>query len=224
MKIENTQFIIVRHHNTDNPHCHIVFNRVNNEGKTISDKNDRYLNEKVCKQLKDKYNLTYGKGKDQTNIQKLKGAEKTKYEIYKAIQASQYMAKDWQQMEYLLNMQNVSIAYKYKGQTGEIQGISFKKGDYSFKGSDIDRRFSYSKLNYQLEQKQEQSQEQQNNQNQSKIQENNVSDSLLDIATGAIQAHGDDREEQQFKYRMDREENERQYQSKKKKRRRGFGL
>ena len=32
MGITDTQFIIVRHHNTDNPHCHIVYNRVNNEG------------------------------------------------------------------------------------------------------------------------------------------------------------------------------------------------
>jgi hypothetical protein len=55
MGIENTQYIIVRHNNTVHPHCHIVFNRVDNNGKTISDRNDRYRNEKVCKQLKDKY-------------------------------------------------------------------------------------------------------------------------------------------------------------------------
>lgn len=47
MKIKNTQFIVVRHSNTDNPHCHIVFNRVNNDGKSISDKNDRYRYEKI---------------------------------------------------------------------------------------------------------------------------------------------------------------------------------
>ena len=28
MGITKTQFIIVRHHNTDNPHCHIVYNRI----------------------------------------------------------------------------------------------------------------------------------------------------------------------------------------------------
>ena len=38
------------------------------------------------------------------------------------------------------------ITYKRKGQLDEIQGISFKKGDHSFKGSDVDRKFSYSKL------------------------------------------------------------------------------
>src|SRR5215510_1561352 len=82
MEIKNTQYIIVKHNNTSNPHCHIVFNRVDNDGKTISDTNDRYRNEKVCKQLKDKYSLTYGTGKEKVNVEKLKGAEKTRYEIY----------------------------------------------------------------------------------------------------------------------------------------------
>ena len=146
MGIENTQYLIVRHNNTSHPHCHIVFNRVNNDGKAISDKNDYYRNEKVCKQLKDKYNLTYGKGKYEVNVQKLKGAEQTKYEIYHAIKAILPKAKNWQQFEYLLDKQGISIEYKRKGQTDEVQGISFKKDEHSFKGSEIDRKFSYSKL------------------------------------------------------------------------------
>lgn len=163
MGIENTQYLIVSHSNTSHPHCHIVFNRVDNDGKTISDKNDQYRNEKVCKQLKDKYNLTYGKGKENVNVQKLKGAEQTKYEIYHAIKDALPKAKNWKQFEETLKQQGVAIEYKYKGQTDEVQGISFKKGEHSFKGSEIDRKFSYSKLDtvfndssYSLEQQQDQ--------------------------------------------------------------------
>lgn len=79
-------------------------------------------------------------------MQKLKGAEQTKYEIYHAIKAILPKAKDWQQFESLLDKQGVSIEYKRKGQTDEVQGISFKKDNHSFKGSDVDRKFSYSKL------------------------------------------------------------------------------
>jgi hypothetical protein len=146
MKIENTQYLIVRHNDTAHPHCHIVFNRVDNNGKTISDKNDHFRNEKVCKLLKDKYNLTYGKGKEKVNVQNLKGAEKTKYQIYHAVNDALPRAKSWRQLEEILNQQKIEIAYKYKGQTGEIQGISFKKGEHSFRGSEIDRKFSYSKI------------------------------------------------------------------------------
>ena len=67
MGIKDTQFIIVRHHNTDNPHCHIVYNRINNEGKLISDRNDYRRNEQVTKALKSKYGLTYGTDKSNTN-------------------------------------------------------------------------------------------------------------------------------------------------------------
>ncbi len=146
MGIENTQYLIVRHGNTSHPHCHIVFNRVDNDGKTISDKNDQYRNEKVCKQLKDKYNLTYGQGKDKVNVQKLKGAEQTKYEIYHAIKGVLPKVKNWQAFEEALKQKGISIEYKHKGQTNEVQGISFKKGEHSFKGSEVDRKFSYSKL------------------------------------------------------------------------------
>lgn len=150
MGIENTQYIIVRHNNTSHSHCHIVFNRVDNDGKTISDRNDQYRNEKVCKQLKGKYNLTYGKGKENVNVQKLKGAEQTKYEIYHAIKDVLPKAKNWQEFEQVLKKQGIFIEYKHKGQTNEVQGISFKKGEHSFKGSEIDRKFSYSKLDAQL--------------------------------------------------------------------------
>jgi len=146
MGIKNTQYLIVRYSNTSHPHCHIVFNRVDNDGKTISDRNDQYRNEKVCKKLKDKYNLTYGKGKENVNVEKLKGAEQTKYEIFHAVKGALLKTNDWQHFEDILKQKGISIEFKYKGQTEEIQGISFKKGEHSLKGSDVDRKFSYSKL------------------------------------------------------------------------------
>jgi len=150
MKISNTQYIIVRHSDKSHPHCHIVFNRVDNDGKTISDKNDRYQNTKVCKMLKEQYGLHFGESKEKVNIDNLKDPDKTKYEIYHAVKDALKQAKDWTQLENKLFRRGITIAYKYKGKTDEIQGISFKKGEYSFKGSDIDRGFSYSKLNDRL--------------------------------------------------------------------------
>ena len=85
MGIRNTQFIVVRHHGTDNPHCHIVFNRVNFDGKVISDSNDFKRNEKVTKMLKDKYSLTYSEGKQSVKTEKLHASERVKYEIYRAV-------------------------------------------------------------------------------------------------------------------------------------------
>ena len=40
----------------------------------------------------------------------------------------------------------ITTHLKYKGNTDEVQGISFSKGEYKFKGSEIDRSLSYAKL------------------------------------------------------------------------------
>jgi len=151
MGIINTQYIIVRHSDRQHPHCHIIFNRVDNNGKTISDRNDHFRNERVTKALKEKYGLTFGVGKEKVNTQRLNEPDKTKYEIHKAIQTALKSAKNWDQLRDILKKSGIEMKFKYKGQSNEIQGISFTKGD-SFKGSEIDRQFSFSKIDYQLKQ------------------------------------------------------------------------
>lgn len=42
--------------------------------------------------------------------------------------------------------------FKYKGNSDEIQGIRFEKNGSTFNGSKIDRQFSFSKIDYQLNQ------------------------------------------------------------------------
>ena len=88
MSIKNTQFILVRHHNTDNPHCHLVYNRINYDGKVISSQNDFKRNEIATKRLKDKYGLTYSEDKSMTNVKKLHDPERVKYEIHNAEKAA----------------------------------------------------------------------------------------------------------------------------------------
>lgn len=85
MGIRDTQFIIARHTDREHPHCHIVFNRVDNDGRTISDKNDRYRNEKVCKELTEKYGLYMADGKEHVNKERLRPHDRAKYDIYEAL-------------------------------------------------------------------------------------------------------------------------------------------
>ena len=95
MGIKDTKFLLVRHHNTANPHCHLVYNRVDNNGKTISDKMERRRSEKVVKQLKDKYGLTYSDGKGQTRTERLHYTERTKFEVKNAVKAALGSSKNW---------------------------------------------------------------------------------------------------------------------------------
>ena len=144
--------IIVRHHNTDNPHCHIVYNRINNEGKLISDRNDYRRNEQVTKALKSKYGLTYGTDKSKTNTRKLRNAERAKYEIYNAIKDALKVVDSWQKFKNELAKRGILLEFVYKDkERTKVQGIRFSKDGYSFKGTQISRDYSFGKLNARFE-------------------------------------------------------------------------
>ena len=153
MGITDTQFIIVRHHNTDNPHCHVVYNRINNEGKLISDRNDYRRNEQVTKALKSRYGLTYGTDKSKTNTHKLRNAERAKYEINNAVKDALKVTGSWQKFKNELAKRGVllELVYKDKERRTKVQGIRFSKDGYSFKGTQISRDYSFGKLNARFE-------------------------------------------------------------------------
>lgn len=152
MGINDTQFIIVRHHNTDNPHCHIVYNRINNEGKLISDRNDYRRNEQVTKALKSKYGLTYGTDKSKTNTHKLRNAERAKYEIHNAVKDALKVTGSWQKFKNELAKRGVHLEFVYKDkERTKVQGIRFSKDGYSFKATQISRDYSFGKLNARFE-------------------------------------------------------------------------
>ena len=152
MGIVNTQFIIARHYDKKHPHIHIVFNRVNNLGKTISNKNDRYRSEKICKELTRKNDLYFAKGKENVKVHWLKEPDKTKYEIYYSLKELVPKCKDMDELEAKLKKEGITLHYKYRGNTNVVQGISFIKNNLRFNGSKVDREFSYSKIKYRLDQ------------------------------------------------------------------------
>ena len=154
MGIKNTQFILVRHHNTDNPHCHLVYNRINYDGRVISSQNDFKRNEIATKKLKDKYGLTYAEDKSKTNVTKLHDPERVKYEIHNAVKAALKHCRTWEDFNEELKRSGIHLesAFRRKNTRAvdDIQGIRFIKDGLTFKASDVSRQFSYSKLNAQL--------------------------------------------------------------------------
>ena len=152
MGIKDTQYIIGRHFDKEHPHIHIAFNRIDNNGKTISDRNDRFRSEKICKELTAKHGLYFADGKEKVKEHRLKEPDKTKYEIYQALKAETTRCRDWKTLLSHLKMQDIDVRFKYKGNSQEVQGIIFEKNSYLFNGSKVDRSFSYSKIDFALQQ------------------------------------------------------------------------
>lgn len=157
MGISDTQYIIGRHHDKKHPHLHIVFNRVDNNGHTISDRNDRFRSEKICKELTQKYNLYFALGKENVKEHRLREPDKTKYEIYHSLKTIIPQCHTWNQIIQGMKDQDIGVTFKFKGKTDEIQGVIFNKNGYTFNGSKVDRQFSFSKISDQLKFNEQQS-------------------------------------------------------------------
>ena len=151
MGINDTQFFIARHFDKEHPHVHIAFNRIDNNGNTISDKHERLRSTRICKELTLKYGLHMANGKEKVKRNRLKEPDKTKYELYDILKAEVSRCGNWGVLVANLKRQGVEVHFSHRGQTDEIQGVVFTKNGYHFNGSKVDRRFSYSKIDAALQ-------------------------------------------------------------------------
>ncbi len=151
MGLRNTQFFIARHFDKDHPHVHIAFNRIGNDGRTISDRNERLRSTRICKELTLKYGLHMADGKDNVKRNRLKEPDRTKYRLYDILKTEVGRCGNWDVLVANLRRQSVEVRFKHKGQTDEVQGVVFTMNGYRFNGSKVDRRFSYSKIDAALQ-------------------------------------------------------------------------
>ena len=152
--IKNTQVVITRHTDKAHPHLHIIANMVDNGGGVISDSWIGLRGKKIAQQLTEEYHLIPAVRKDMslTNTEALSQSEAAKYKIYVAIAENLPYCRTMEELEIRLLGLGIETQYKYKGQTQEKQGISFKMGDVCFKGSQVDRKFSLSRLQKEIDQ------------------------------------------------------------------------
>ncbi len=157
----NTQFSVSKHTDKAHPHLHVVANMVDNNGKAISDSWIGLRGKKIAQQLTREYNLIPAIEKDLslTHVEAMSEAEAIKYKIYQTIAENLPSCRTMDDLEKRLLSQGIEVQYKYKGQTQEKQGISFKMGNVCFKGSQVDRKYSLAGLQKIVEQQQRQEQE-----------------------------------------------------------------
>ncbi len=152
--VTDTQYAISKHTDKAHLHLHIVANMVNNKGKVITDSWIGLRGKKITLRLTEEYKLIPALKKDLkiTNMQALGNKEANRYKIYIAISENLPYSRTLEELEQRLLRVGIETQYKYKGQTDIKQGISFKKDNISFKGSQIDRKYSFSGLQSVLQQ------------------------------------------------------------------------
>ena len=150
MGIVNTQYIVCRHTDTAHPHLHIVANRVDNDGRTISDSNDSRRSVDICRALTNEYGLHIANGKEKVRRDRLRGKDRVRYRIYDAVRAAMQVCRSWSELDKTLSRQGIYIRFRYDTSRGRILGISFTADGCTFSGSKIDRTMSYYALDRRL--------------------------------------------------------------------------
>ena len=148
MGIADTQYIVARHNDTEHPHLHIIYNRVKYDRTLVADKNERRRNVKVCKQLKRRYGLTFSNGKRDIKSEWLHGADKVRQEVFDAITRILPKCDRIADLSAKLKRQGIGVQFVHRANDPRkaVQGVTFTKDGLTFKGSQVDRKFSYAGL------------------------------------------------------------------------------
>ncbi|TGX84439.1 hypothetical protein E5360_06615 [Muribaculum intestinale] len=147
MGLTNTPFIVVRHYDKEHPHCHVVFSRVDYNGKILTQTTNFKKNERVCKALNKKYQLNMSTDKRNTKTENLRGRVKTRYEIFNICQETfaTVTVIDWADFVSALKKKGVTVEHKYSStEPSKIIGTFYVKDGKKFPSSKIDKRYTYS--------------------------------------------------------------------------------
>lgn len=159
MGLTNTPYIVVRHYDKAHPHCHIVFSRVDYDGKILTQTTNFKKNERVCKALNLKHRLIQGKSKLNTDVSKLRGKEKVRYQLVCDI-ARVYLTPsvtDWKSYVELLRINGITVREKI-GKSGRVN-LYYGVGKQEFWYKKLDPFFSRENLELKFKARREKQQE-----------------------------------------------------------------
>lgn len=145
MGITDTPYIIVRHTDKPHPHCHIMFSRVDYDGKIIKSATNRYRNKAVCLDLTRHHNLTMGTDSLSLDPEKLRGSERSKVEIR---QIANEVLSDPAVLNvdtFIERMKDMGVKVEVlrdKTPEQKMKSLIYRKGNHSFVASKIGKRFT----------------------------------------------------------------------------------
>jgi hypothetical protein len=157
-----TQWAVVRHYDQDHPHCHLIVNRVTNDGKVLSDSRSVERSIDACRALEKEYGLLNA---DQIGIvDKLKEAqqgllspyETAKAYIHEAVSRHLPAATTVKELTTALATEGITMHSTY--QDKKLLTVVFEREGEFVKGSAIGKQFGGKKLGETLEEQQKQAQ------------------------------------------------------------------
>lgn len=150
MGVRDTQYVAVEHKETNNPHVHIIFNAVNNEGKRIDDRYFRRRSAQVCRELTKEYGLTWGNDKIVSKVRDFHSPwEQQRYEMARTISEVMPTVSDIEGLKMALLSRGIMMQVKQHkdGRCGVVFCAKGQDGKlHSFSGKTLSQYLTYSKI------------------------------------------------------------------------------
>lgn len=164
MKVDadNTQWALVRHRDQAHPHAHLIVNRVDNDGATVSDQHNYRQSAEACRKLEKQYGLVSAQEVSQDNRraqrEELPARAAAKLYVQDALSRHLPHATSTEELTEALQRDGVGVQATY--QKGQLQAVVFEHEGQHLKGSELSRAYSGNNLAKTIEAQREQVQQQ----------------------------------------------------------------
>lgn len=150
MGYTDTQYLIVRHSEKNNPHCHIILNAVNGKGSRISDSNDRLRNQTVCREITEEHNFTFGYDKYLGFTNDISDPrERCRYHLSQEIASAITKSRSIEDFPKILSERGINTRFT-KDADGNNIGISFSLSyegvQRNFSGTGVSPKFTLKRI------------------------------------------------------------------------------
>ncbi|MFD2788110.1 relaxase/mobilization nuclease domain-containing protein [Hymenobacter rubripertinctus] len=161
--VENTQWALVRHKDQAHPHAHLIVNRVDNDGATVSDQHNYRNSMEACRKLEKQYGLVSAQEVSQDNRraqrEELPARAAAKLYVQDALSRHLPHATSTEKLTEALERDGVGVQATY--QKGKLQAVVFEYEGHHLKGSELSRAYSGNNLSKTIDAQHEQVQQQQ---------------------------------------------------------------
>lgn len=167
MGLDQSQYVVIRHRDTDHSHVHLIANRVLTDGQTVSDSHNFSRSETLLRQLETTYGLT--PMIEQERRQSLKNVperDRQRIEMRDQVRACVKVASSGQELQTQLSRHGIRMAIN-RDSAGQPRGVTFERSQTdeggqtlttAFKGSKLHQSLSMGQIAHQLKLNQQQRQ------------------------------------------------------------------
>ena len=127
MGLDQSQYVVIQHRDTDHSHFHIIANRVASDGHTVSDSHNYSRSEKLLRQIEQLHQLTPMQEQNKRQkIEHLPESDRSRIELRDQVRDSLSRSTTSRELREELSRHSIRLIVN-KGEQGQTRGLSFEK-------------------------------------------------------------------------------------------------